>query len=141
MPPTPRSATTEGLTGEKEAGTGGRAQGGNLCNVPSPKGGGPSNGQRARRRATREATNRVFSLWILTSNCLRAFRLPSLSPARSRARASVHRGGGGCSSKVGPSPAPAKGGWETQYLDAIDPLLRADVEAAAAEAAKPLPEF
>ena len=61
MPPTPRSTTTEGLTGEKEAGTGGRAQGGNLCNVPSPKGGGPSNGQRARRRATREATNRVFT--------------------------------------------------------------------------------
>ena len=39
MPPTPRSTTTEGLTDEKEAGTGGRAQGGNLCNVPSPKGG------------------------------------------------------------------------------------------------------
>ena len=29
--------------------------------------------------------------------------------------------------------------WETQDLDAIDPLLRADAEAAAAEAAKPLP--
>ena len=42
MPPTPRSTTKGGLTGAKEAGTGGGAQGGNLCNGSPPKGGEPN---------------------------------------------------------------------------------------------------
>ena len=68
MPPTPRSTTTEGLTDEKEAGTGGRAQGGNLCNVPSPKGGDHPTDRELVGAQREEPQTASSLLWILTSS-------------------------------------------------------------------------